>query len=240
MSPEEWYKSLFEPIGQQICGEVTPMYAVLPDNSIEHIMSFNEHMRIIYLIRNPIERMWSSISFHNVIPEDLNSMSVVQRHASSAYHQAQNSYLSNLKRYLKYVAPKNLFLGFYEDILFHQNRFLTALQMFLEVPEEYIGSKPRLRGVYKGMNKEYAIYLAQQNIRKIEDMASIFGGYAQFWLDVASELCQTDTTNHSDEKFISTPFATNDRWRSRWVCPGAKDFQSGPLSSLPFVNKLIP
>ena len=56
------YASLFEPTGQQICGEFTPVYDVLPDSSIEYMMSFNKHMRIIYLIRNPIERDWSMIS----------------------------------------------------------------------------------------------------------------------------------------------------------------------------------
>ena len=64
-NPEEWYTSLFEPTGQQICGEITPMYALLPDSSIEYMMSFNKHMRFIYLVRNPIEREWSHISMHN-------------------------------------------------------------------------------------------------------------------------------------------------------------------------------
>ena len=156
------------------------------------------------------------------------------------WFEKYSDYLGTLKRYLKYVAPENLFLGFYEDILFHRDRFLTAVQEFLDVPAEDISSKPQHTGGYKGIKTEYAVYFAQRNIRKIEEMASIFGGYAQFWFDVASELCQTDTTIHSDETFLSTPFATNDLWRSRWECSGAKDFQSGPLSSLPFVNKLIP
>ena len=160
-----------------------------------------------------------------------------------------NDFLCTLKRYLKYVAPENLFLGFYEDILFHQDRFLAAVQEFLGVPIEDISSKPRTfsgtkrepqhTGGYKEIKTEYAVYLAQRNIRKIEEMASVFGGYAQFWLDVASELCQTDTTIHSDETFLSTPFATNDLWRSRWEYSGAKDFQSGPLSSLSCVDRLI-
>ena len=164
-------------------------------------------------------------------------MSVVQKYTHR--FQAFSDYLGHLKKYLKYVAPENLFLGFYEDILFHQDRFLAAVQEFLDVPVEDISSKPQLTGGYKGIKTEYAVYLAQRNIRKIEEMASIFGGYAQFWLDVASELCQTDTTIHSDETFLSTPFATNDLWRSRWEYSGAKEFQSGPLSSLSCVDRLI-
>ena len=68
LNPENWYASLFEPTGQQICGEITPVYDVLPDSSIEYMMSFNKHMRIIYLIRNPIERDWSMISMFTMNP----------------------------------------------------------------------------------------------------------------------------------------------------------------------------
>ena len=237
-NPEKWYASLFEPTGQQICGEITPIYGLLPDSSIEYMQSFNKDMRFIYLIRNPIEREWSNISLLTMNP----GSSLPMCGGSEMYHrlQAFNDYLSILKKYLKYVAPENLFLGFYEDILFHQDRFLAAVQKFLGVSIENISRKPQYTGGYKKIKTEYAVYLAQRNIRKIEEMASVFGGYAQFWLDVASELSQTDTTIHSDETFISTPFATNDLWRSRWESSCAKDFQSGPLSSLPFVNKLIP
>ena len=238
LNPENWYASSFEPTGHQICGEFTPDYDVLPDSSIEYMMSFNKHMRIIYLIRNPIERDWSMISMFTMNPGGPLPMSVVQKYTDR--FQAFSNYLSNLKRYLKYIPPENLFLGFYEDILFHQKRFLAALQEFLGVSEEDIIHKPSYTGGYKGIKLEYAVYLAQRNLLNIREMASIFGGYTRFWLDVASELCQTDTTSHSDETFLSTPFATNDLWRSRWECPGAKEFQSGPLSSLPFVNKLIP
>jgi hypothetical protein len=64
---------------------------------------------------------------------------------------------------------------------------------------------------------------------QVEKMASIFGGYARFWLVVASELCQINRKIYSDEAFLSTPFAINDLWRSRWKHPGAQAFQNGPL-----------
>ena len=236
--PEKWYVSLFEPKGQQICGEFTVGYSTLSDSSIEYMLSFNKNIRIIYLVRNPIEREWSNISMHFGNAVGSLSLLDVQKWANET--QKASDYLVNLKRYLKHVAPQNLFLGFYDDILFHKNRFLAAVQEFLDVPVEDLSSKPQHSGGYKGIKLEYAAYLAQRNIRKIEEMASVFGGYTQCWLDVATELCQTDTTIHSDETFLSTPFANNDLWRSRWKRPGVQTFQSGPLSSLSCVNKLIP
>ena len=75
-------------------------------------------------------------SMYTMNPGGSLPMPVVQKYTDR--FQAFSNYLSNLKRYLKYVPPENLFLGFYEDILFHQNRFMAALQEFLDVPEEDI------------------------------------------------------------------------------------------------------
>jgi hypothetical protein len=45
--------------------------------------------------------------------------------------------------------------------LFHQDRFLAALQEFLGVSIENISHKPKYTGGYKGIKLEYAVYLAQ-------------------------------------------------------------------------------
>jgi len=41
-------------------GEITPAYALLPIETIREIHACNSRLRLIYLIRNPIERAWSS------------------------------------------------------------------------------------------------------------------------------------------------------------------------------------
>ncbi len=57
----EWYKSLFagEEKGK-IKGEITPAYAILPHNTVRDIYFHYPELRLIYIIRNPIERAWSS------------------------------------------------------------------------------------------------------------------------------------------------------------------------------------
>lgn len=57
----EWYCSLFagdEPGKRR--GEITPAYAILPPEVIAEIYRLNPRLRIFYLIRNPIDRAWSS------------------------------------------------------------------------------------------------------------------------------------------------------------------------------------
>jgi len=56
-----WYQSLFagEESGRKK-GEITPAYAILPVEAIRDIHAINPALRSVYIIRNPVERAWSS------------------------------------------------------------------------------------------------------------------------------------------------------------------------------------
>ena len=55
----DWYSQLFAD-ATKVNGEITPAYALLPLTTIEQIHLSFPDLRLIYLIRNPIERAWSS------------------------------------------------------------------------------------------------------------------------------------------------------------------------------------
>lgn len=55
-----WYRSLFEIEPGKSKGEITPAYAILPRERIRELHACFPDARILYLIRNPIERAWSS------------------------------------------------------------------------------------------------------------------------------------------------------------------------------------
>lgn len=56
----EWYKGLFAANGGKICGEITPAYSILSPQIIKEIYDINPKMKIIYIIRTPAQRAWSS------------------------------------------------------------------------------------------------------------------------------------------------------------------------------------
>ncbi|MBI2310885.1 MAG: sulfotransferase [Betaproteobacteria bacterium] len=57
----EWYESQFAggPQGRKN-GEITPAYAILPLEAIREVHAFNPALRLIFILRNPVERAWSS------------------------------------------------------------------------------------------------------------------------------------------------------------------------------------
>ena len=60
---EEWYRRCFSRQGnnRQISGEITPAYAELPDDGIEHVLRLLPEVRILYLIREPLARALSHL-----------------------------------------------------------------------------------------------------------------------------------------------------------------------------------
>ena len=57
----DWYKSLFEGQPESAAvGEITPAYAILPRDTVEEVARSFPGLRLIYLLRNPIERAWSA------------------------------------------------------------------------------------------------------------------------------------------------------------------------------------
>ncbi len=55
----EWYSSIFDD-GNSINGDITPAYGILSPATIAQIYKSFPHLRLIYLIRDPAERAWSS------------------------------------------------------------------------------------------------------------------------------------------------------------------------------------
>lgn len=58
----DWYKSLFSApeLELKYCGEITPAYAILPPELIRECRAHFADVRLIYLLRNPIDRAWSN------------------------------------------------------------------------------------------------------------------------------------------------------------------------------------
>lgn len=57
-----WYRSCFDQRGRDetLAGEITPAYAILSAERVRQISGEFPSARLVYLIRNPIERAWSS------------------------------------------------------------------------------------------------------------------------------------------------------------------------------------
>jgi len=56
---DAWYLSRFKAPKGKITGDITPAYAILEETEIQRIKSLVPDARIIFIVRNPVDRAWS-------------------------------------------------------------------------------------------------------------------------------------------------------------------------------------
>ena len=59
-----WYEDLFTYAGERTAGEICPGYARLDGSKISEIAARYPKLKIIYLLRDPVDRAWSSVAMH--------------------------------------------------------------------------------------------------------------------------------------------------------------------------------
>jgi hypothetical protein len=57
---DEMYPGLFAGLSGKVVGEITPAYSSLPPNAVKSIRTLLGDIKIIYMLRHPVSRAWSS------------------------------------------------------------------------------------------------------------------------------------------------------------------------------------
>ena len=115
----DWYVTLFKD-NSQINGDITPAYAFLPKSTIGIIHSNLPDLRLIYLIRNPIERAWSSARMALALSEMLHEEASDQwfiDHFKSAGSLLRGDYETCLRQWRSFYHSDQLLVIRYDDVV---------------------------------------------------------------------------------------------------------------------------
>ena len=174
-----WYRSLFDDASGPR-GEVTPDYAVIPDEALSRIVEAAPDARAIYLLRNPIEREWSAVMM--AVRRGKRTPDVVFR--MSRRHV---QYLEHVDRWQRALGRDRLYIGFFDDIVARPRRLLADILAFIEADPTDINlpqGKPN-SGNIETMPAEFAVALADELGPSIDELAGRFGGAAERWARTA-------------------------------------------------------
>jgi sulfotransferase family protein len=191
---DRWYASLFTQGAGKTVGETTPDYSVLGRNQIAHVHDIMPEAKIIFLMRNPIERAWSQ-SLMDLRERNLEDVSdeEFQRHFERKRSRKFTDYLRTLEDWGEYFDERQIFVGFLEDIHFYPNRLLARLYRFLGVDpsgaRKVIRRKIHSRDV-ETMPTRLAVGLAEAHLEDASRLEDRFGGYASFWRYSAQRLVE--------------------------------------------------
>lgn len=139
---DAWYHRLFEIAPQgKLLGEVTPAYSLLPRVGIDHMLRINPEIRLLLLLRHPVERAWShvrhTIDIETKYATDLDTVDVsanrVRVLAMSDANRQRTDYPGIIKRYLGLVPQEQLYISFFDRVLSEPLRLLADVAEFLGV-----------------------------------------------------------------------------------------------------------
>jgi hypothetical protein len=153
------YARNFEPGRGKVKGEITPGYSIVDRRRIKFIHWLLPDVRLLMLIRNPMERAWSQALMNLVkkpgrpfkdVPE-----SEFLDHIASERSVKRGDYLATLDAWLSRYRPEQLLIGFFEDIRERPRDLLRRIFKHIGVRTDVDWSAfPYDRVIFKGMGAE--------------------------------------------------------------------------------------
>jgi len=153
-----WYSEKFNENSDLLCGDMTPCYALLSSDSIKEIHQLYPKVKIIYIIRNPIDRAWSGlkmgVSIMRMEPHEVSrqGMHDVLHSASSI---ERGNHLKVIKKWVSVFGKDQVLVKNYEEIVSDKVGFLTDVYNFLDIDLKHLDSIDKgllNRQVNKGMD----------------------------------------------------------------------------------------
>lgn len=187
---DAWYCRLFEPGRRQglLTGEVTPAYAILDVSAFRRIHALNPEVKLIFIMRDPIERSWSNIVQYVRKRGDYNrpSLEVALQRLQSADLRKRSNYLTTIERLECVFSRQQIYYGFFENLMQRPQAFVTDVLRFLDVaPGEVARILPdRPVNAAAGPQRpmpEFERALAAQHLPWVRKLCERFDGPPHGW-----------------------------------------------------------
>ncbi|MEM7200738.1 MAG: sulfotransferase [Planctomycetota bacterium] len=186
-----WYASLFQPGPGQISGDITPYYANLGEDRVARIHGMLPHAKILYLLRDPVERLWSEAGMQSrrggiaLTDRDPRALEVWFRgHAQKQL----NDYVGNLRTWQRFYRDAQVLVGFFDELNEDPVGLLRRVCGFLEIddsPERMpadVGAK-RNAGQDHGIPARWVEFLRGLFADQLRDLHARFENrYTARWL----------------------------------------------------------
>ncbi len=200
-----WYARHFEAGQGRLKGEITPLYSLLAMDSIRYVRQLLPAVRLIYLVRNPIERAWSTARRNlSHIPRTrlesieepvlltyLQTERVQGLHGMRALHgyppdMRRGDYSAVLDHWTSVFPAEQIYVGLYEDIVTRPRELLAEVLAHIGASTNVDWeSFPLAKVVNKSpelpMPDRIRAFLAELYAPEIQRMRERLGGKVSIW-----------------------------------------------------------
>jgi len=185
---DQWYLNLFKKL-KGIKGEITPAYSVLDEEGVAKMYELVPDAKIIFLLRNPIDRAWSHYRFSTRLLK--NDVDAILKHNIQDFlekdpQKLRSNYLRTIDTYLKFYPKEQMLIAFYDSIKRDPEKMLSEIVNFVggdgsKVAQECdVNSKDYVSPFLK-IPEETLLYLKEQYGPMVDEMSDRYGSYCQLW-----------------------------------------------------------
>ena len=116
----ENYSRMFESKGWLLSGDISPNYSTLSNRVIQDVVECFPNLKVIFLARDPVERVWSHLSmevhYHQIRPFDATDIEEVNRNLLRRGMRLRSYPSVVVARWRRYVNPDRFRIYFFDDL----------------------------------------------------------------------------------------------------------------------------
>ena len=198
---DTWYESLFPRIEGKVTGEVCPGYARVDAAAVGEIRRRMPDTKIIYLLRDPIDRAWSSTVMHFRKPKFGGIHGIdderIRAHLSSRKMLAHSDYVNNLDAWRQHYPAEQLFVGYFDELSADPGKFLQKILAFLGLESSEVVlpqgvSEKRNAGQGEPIPQRFHPLLVDLHYDRIVKLdQTLKNAFTKDWLQAAESLRQS-------------------------------------------------
>ncbi|MDB3988881.1 sulfotransferase [Pseudomonadales bacterium] len=186
----EWYSGLFAGHPEKITGEFTPAYSLMDDEDVSDLVSAYPKIKAIMILRNPIERAWSTILYHDkrrmISIADM-TREEIKEYLSKSQILERSDYLSIINRWSSRLAKDQLLIVYYDEISNNPAKLYAKIAKFLDLDPGRSMSSSFAKKVNASKPETLPGWLAEhlkaQYISALKQMALQLGDYPAAWYE---------------------------------------------------------
>jgi len=136
---DSWYVNLFAFRGRhKYCADFSNLHCQIDKAGWDHVKAVARNYRVLYVLRDPLQRLWSHIRFHTHITKKFEEIESWEADdyltfASQSFIKPNGEYAKAVKRLRANVPETHLKVSFFEDMHSDQRQWLHDLESFLGI-----------------------------------------------------------------------------------------------------------
>jgi hypothetical protein len=184
---DEWYKHIFSYAhDNEIIGEICPCYMALPVRGVRHVMSINPLMRILIVVRDPIDRLWSHMRMHSKSGYmKLNPEAVLRGDVEMGPYLRYTDYATAIPRWQAMAGTDRVKVMLYDEIRNDAPAAVQDIFSFIGMPDAETKAdlhQSIFSGQKMNMPTELHALFLEMLAPQYEYLADMFPQQTQSWL----------------------------------------------------------